>query len=59
MTRRLEADEVSARKRERLVVIAHNRLPWVIARRLVRLVDFGDGTFALGWRWSKSSWLVS
>ncbi len=45
--------------REHFVVIFHNRAPWFIARRLVRLVDFGDGTYALGWRWSKRSWLVA
>lgn len=43
---------------ERLVVIAHNRVPWPLIRRLIRIVDFGDGTYALGWRWSKKAWLV-
>lgn len=45
--------------REHLVVSAHNKLPWWLAKRLVRIVDFGDGTFALGWRWSKKAWLVA
>jgi hypothetical protein len=42
-----------------LVTTVHNRLYWPIARRIVRVVDFGDGTYALGWRWSKRSWLAS
>lgn len=46
-------------KREHLVVLAHNHLPWCLARRLVRIVDFGDGTFMLAWRWRKQGWLVS
>ncbi len=41
------------------VVIVHNRLPWFIARRLVRVIDFNDGTYMLGWRWSKRGWLVT
>ncbi len=43
---------------EHLVVIVHNRLWWPIARRLVRIVDFGDGTYMIGWRWRKNGWLV-
>lgn len=45
--------------RARLIVSVHNRLWWPITRRLVRVVDFSDGTYALGWRWSRKSWLVS
>lgn len=44
---------------EHVVVLAHNHLPWFIARRLVRVIDFGDGTFSVGWRWRTNSWLVS
>jgi hypothetical protein len=55
---RTEVVRQKSRQREHLVVIAHNRLPWFIARRLVRIVTFGDGTYMLGWRWSKKGWLV-
>ena len=46
-------------KREHLVVVVHNHLWWPLARRLVRVVDFSDGTYACGWRWSKKAWHVS
>jgi hypothetical protein len=45
-------------RREHLCVVVHNRLWWPLARRLVRVVDFGDGTYAIGWRWRRRAWLV-
>ena len=46
-------------KREHFVVVFRNHAPWFIARRATRLIDFGDGTFMLSWRWSKKGWQVS
>jgi hypothetical protein len=44
--------------RRHLVVVAHNRLWWPLARRIIRIIDFGDGTYCVGWRWQKKGWLV-
>jgi hypothetical protein len=45
--------------RRHLVVVAHNRLWWPLARRLILVIDFGDGTYCVSWRWSKKGWLVA